>query len=280
MELFHYVVKNDYDHKVKIGGENILCYSAKRMKELHPDVELSSLLEASLLPKKFDEERAAKKKPLLSKLPLGSRLLGVVAAGSHLRIGYKRAGYICLADGRYVVLCVSRVPFLIILLLLLAALAVSVAILIGQLGPKEPPVIDPDHPLPPIDEGLVPEEGGGNAAAPEDGGGTVSMIYTLNAELTLSTGKIKMHFRNPKDSNHSVAVELYVVSEGVEYSVARSGLIPAGNGLYQMTLAEDAPALKEGMYTCMYRVRYYHPITGVRAIVESEITDVVMTVKS
>jgi len=70
------------------------------------------------------------------------------------------------------------------------------------------------------------------------------------------------------------------VSEGVEYSVARSGLIPAGNGLYQMTLAEDAPALKEGMYTCMYRVRYYHPITGVRAIVESEITDVVMTVKS
>lgn len=278
MELFHYAIKNDYDHKVKIGDEYVLCYSAKRMKTDHAEVDLSSVCEASLLPRDFDEKRTSRSR-LMGKIDLSHRSLGLVPKGTHLRIGYQKVGYICLADGRYVALCVSRIPFLIVLLLLLAALAVSAVLLIGQLGPKDPIVIEPDHPLPPVDTGLVPEGDGGEVNAPEDGGGAVSMIYTLNADLALSTGEIKMHFRNPKDSNHSVAVEMYVVSEGAEYLVARSGLIPAGNGLFQMTLAEDAPELTEGMYICMYRVRYYHPITGVRAIVESEITDVVMTVK-
>lgn len=279
MELFHYVVKNDYDHKVKIGDENVLCYSAKRMKEDHPDVKLSSLCEASLLPENFDEEREEKKGRLLGRIDLSHRSLGVVAAGSHLRIGYQRVGYICLADGRYVVLCVSRIPFLIILLFLLAALAISAVLLIGQLGPKEPTVIEPDHPLPPIDEGLVPEGGGGEVNTPDGGGGAVSMIYQLVSSISLGDGTATIYFRNPPASDHSVALEFYIISNGEEHLVARSGLIPAGNGLYSLTLDEDAPVLSEGLYAGLYRVIYYHPISGVRANVQSDITDVLVTVK-
>ena len=131
------------------------------------------------------------------------------------------------------------------------------------------------------DEDLVPETGGGDETQKEspDGGGSVSMIYTLSAKITLSTGEINIHFKNPKVSNHSVAMQFYILSGGEEYLVAESGLIPAGNGLYTLKMLDTAPTLSEGTYEGMYRVMYYDPITGVRAHVQSEITDVVVSVK-
>ena len=71
---------------------------------------------------------------------------------------------------------------------------------------------------------------------------------------------------------------MYIVSGGNEYLIAKSGLIKAGYGLYKLTLSEDAPTLTEGVYTAYYKIGYYNPETGERALVEADIKDVTVTV--
>lgn len=278
MQKFRYSMKNDYDHKVQIGGENIFCYSAKKMKGISADV-LSSAYEARAMRASSEDEGEAKKgKDLLGELHFGKLTLGVSAAGTHAGLLYKRVGYVALEDGGYLALCVSRVPFLIVLLALLAALVVAIVLLLGRVGQNEPPVIKPDHPLPPIDTGLVPEDEDGTAVESPEGGGSVSMIYTLTADLSLTDRTVDIYFRNPAASNHGVALEFYIVSDGVEYFVAQSGLIPPGNGLFSLTLDDLAPQLSEGLYEGLYRLYYYDPLTGVRAHVGSDIAGVQVTV--
>ena len=104
------------------------------------------------------------------------------------------------------------------------------------------------------------------------------MAYTLQATLSLTDNTIAMHVVNPKASNHEFLITLSVVDSEVSYPIATSGRIPPGNGLYTMTLNPDAPILSEGVYKGLYTIAYYHPETGVRANVESQIPDVVIFV--
>lgn len=287
MGQFQYTLRNDYDKRVRIEGENILCYSAARLKAVHPELdpkqlhEARSYSEAEKKPQK-DGSPSRYQQQTVGEMQIGAKNVGVSAPATNSSFLYKKVGYVCLEDGSCMALCVSRVPFLVIVSALAALLVAVLILLFSMLGGKEPPdVIEPDHPLPPIDEDIVPdtgEEGDETQKESPEGGGSVSMIYNLSAKITLSTGEIKIHFKNPKVSNHSVAMAFYIVSGGEEYLVAESGLIPAGNGLYTLTLSEDAPTLTEGTYAGLYRVSYYDPVTGVRAHVQSDITNVVVAV--
>ncbi len=294
MQPFHYSLKSDYDKRVRMDGENILCYSASRLKSMHPTVDPKGCKEARSYSK--SEKKPAKgggpsryEEKTLGEMSIGVKKVGISAPQSNMPFLYKKVGYVCLEDGSFVALCASRLPFFAILATLTTLLVVGVILLSSLLGSvEEPPALD--HPLPPIDNNLVPDEGGsggsggggGDGQGPiesPEGGGAVSMIYTLGAKITLSTGKINIHFKNPRTSNHSVVTELYIVSEGREYLVARSGLIPAGYGLYELNMSDNAPGLSEGTYEGMYRVMYYDPMTGIRANVQSDIADVVVAVK-
>ncbi len=286
MGQFQYSLKNDYDKRVRIQGENILCYSEARIKSVYPDVNKSQLHEARSYSEA--EKKPPKKggmslyqKQTVGELQIGAKTIGVSAPATNSSLLYKKVGYVCMADGSIVALCVSRVPFFAIVSILAVALIALLVWLLSMLGGEEPPEIKPDHPLPPISEDIVPETGGEGETEKEspEGGGSVSMIYTLSAKVTLSTGEISIHFKNPRASNHSVALQFYIISGGKEYLVAESGLIPSGNGLYTLRLSDDAPTLSEGKYEGMYRVMYYDPVTGVRAHVQSDITDVVVAVK-
>ena len=75
-----------------------------------------------------------------------------------------------------------------------------------------------------------------------------------------------------------MVLELYVISGSDDIKIAKSGRIQAGYGLYQMSLLEDAAELSEGVYRGKYKVIYYNPDTGERALVESDITDLQITV--
>lgn len=281
MQQFNYVLKSDYDKRVRIDGENVLCYSASRLKAVHPDANIKGSLEARSY---TNSEKKPKKngapslyeQRTLGEMPIGIKRIGISAAQSNSPLLYKKVGYVCLEDGSFVALCISRLPFFILLTTLLALLVAGSVVLLSLLGEESPA---PNHPLPPVDDNLTPDEGDpSDPIQSPDGGGAVSMIYTLGAKIIPSTGKIDIHFKNPRVSNHSVAVELYIVSNGVEYLIAKSGLIPPGNGLYELTMLDTAPTLSQGKYDALYRVFYYDPVTGVRANVQSDITDVVATV--
>ena len=133
------------------------------------------------------------------------------------------------------------------------------------------PTITPDETLPP--ETQAPE------TDDNKGGGSVSMIYTLNAQVSLKGEKIGIFFQNPQKSTHNVAVELYVISGGNEYLIGKSQLIPPGYQLSTLDYSDDNVTLVNGVYSGLYKVLFYDSTTGELANVNSHIPNVKVTVK-
>ena len=283
MPTFHYVLKEDYDKRVNLGSTSLLCYSAKRLREIAPDAKIAALPQARIYTKR---ERTARDKDdtslfqreTVAQMPIAKRTLGIAPAGTNGKIRYQQVGYVYTTEGGYIAIHRDRMLFWLILLWLLLLIALCVGLLLWWQD-KEPTVLQPDHPLPPVDSNVNPEDDGDKADAPTDGSGEVSLVYTLVADVTLYTGAIDVYFKNPNESNQSMMLELYILSDEGEFLVATSGLIPTGHALQKMTLDENAPALSKGTYKGLYRVYYYHPETGVRAHVQTDIADVTVNVK-
>lgn len=273
------ILTHDHDQKVKLEQEEILCYSKKQLDKIHPDGAYSIV----------GETKKGNKKEEIGRFIANDKEFIVSELGKNNSILHRRAGYVRVGSNEYVALLKSRLGFLLILLGLLAILFFLLRALI--IGP-DIPVVDPVNPLPDPDQNAVqvqPEgpnkddadsqgDQHGNTDV-EEGGGSVSMIYTLEADVTLGNGNIAMYFKNPTDSTHDVVVELYVVSEGKEFLVAQSGRIPAGYELSTMSLVTENAILSEGVYSGLYKVQCYDPITGELALVAPEITDLEISVK-
>lgn len=278
---YRIIPHSDYDQKVKIEKQNIFCYSKKQLKKLYPNGDFRLI----------GETRAHNRKEKTGVLPLSDsaaaqssaaqreeKILTVSAFGDNSKILNRRAGYVHTGNDDYIVLLKSRIPFFIWLFYLLLGLAAGGILIAYLLKPPAKPASEPLHPLPPEDSQAQPlEEDNTSKASSPEGGGAVSMTYTLEAEINLESGEISMYFKNPNASNHDVAVEMYIISEGKETLVASSGLIKAGYGLYNMSLDIDSSLLSKGDYEGKYKVIYYNPETGERALIESDITDLKIT---
>lgn len=258
--------KLDYDNEIKIYGEELECYSPKKMKELYPNKDY----------KVVGEVRSQNKKEAVERIMIGSKARKVAEPGAFNKILNRTAGYVAVGQDEYVALLESRLLFLLLLFGLGAGILLAALLLALLLQPE---VQEMDNAMPEPDQYIeVLDDNTGETAPPLDGGGTVSMIYKLKAELNLSTGDISMYFQNPSNSNHDVVLNMYVVSGDQQIKIATSGRLPAGAGLYTMEFDKSSAKLKEGQYEALYRVAYYNPETGERALVESDITDLVITV--
>ena len=189
------------------------------------------------------------------------------------RILYKELGYVDVGGGNYIAVMKNRLPIIIILIGLLTLLLLAGIFLPKLFGDDVPvsgeiPDIDPNAVI--IDEG--------DKAPSSGGGGSVTMEYTLTADLDLATNNIAMHFKNPSESNHGVSLDLYVLDGSKSYLVASSGRINPGSGIFKMTYVRDYAILNPGAYNAMYVVHFYDPQTGEKALVQSNITDVVISV--
>lgn len=274
--LYKAILTHDHDQKVKLGQEDILCYSKKQLDKLYPNGGYRIV----------GETRAGNKKSAIAEFAAGNTTFVVSEEGAYNRITNRCAGYVKVGEDEYLALYKSRWPFLLSLLVLLALLALLASMLIK--GP-DIPVVNPDHPLPEVDQNAVaidpdsPLEDEHNKQPADkdkdDGGGAVSMIYTLEADASLTSGEISMYFKNPTASTHDVVLEMYIVSDGKEYLAARSGRIEAGYELRKMKLMEEKVILSEGNYNGLYKVQCYDPVTGELALVAPEITDLKITVK-
>lgn len=258
----------NYDAKVKLKGNTTECFSPKYLKNTYPQGGCKVLGEIT----------GRSEKKAIGEIRLEKdRLFDVTAPGKHSGLLWRKAGYVQVGTDEYVTLLKSRIPFLLLLALLLAIILFLLSLLMG--GDKGPTYIDPDHPLPPVDTNAKPIEGDDTEKTDvAEGGGSVSMIYTLEARNHVDAETVAIYFKNPNASSHNVIVELIVVSDGEEYPIACSGLLEPGYELREIAKLEDAPLLKEGVYTGLYRLQCFDPVTGERALVSPEITGVSITV--
>ncbi|MBQ9980654.1 MAG: hypothetical protein IJP23_06310 [Oscillospiraceae bacterium] len=287
----------DYDANVSLKGRKVECFSPKYIKNTYPQGGCKVL----------GEMGGGKAKKVLGTVQVGRELHEVSPSGSKSRLFWRRAGYLQVGDDQYIAVMKSRLPFLIILLALIAVIIILLCLLTGPgntpgntpsdnpgntpgtvtpgdtpgdtPGGDGPIVIAPDHPLPPVDENSQPIEGDTSEKADvSEGGGSVSMIYSLDSSLTLSNGDITIYFQNPNASSHNVTVDMYIVSGGQEYLIAQSGLLEPGFGLTKLRMMTGAPTLSEGIYGGLFRLHCYDPVTGEQAMVVPEITGLNITV--
>lgn len=268
--IYRVVAKSDYHKEVNIGKKNkIRCYSLKDLHNIYPLNDFKIIGEVT----KSDE----KQKGSEQQIELGNQLFPITYLGKHSRLRYRKAGYVCVGDDNYVALLSSRLPFLLTLFGLLLAI-ICTALILWNIMTTPANVIKPYNPLPEPDsnaEGLG--DGTDDSSNDNTDGGTVSMIYSLDVKLDLSTKQAEIYFQNPSASNHAVVLQLYIISEDKETMIAESGLIKAGNGLYQLSMIDGSAVLSEGLYKGKYKVIFYNPNTGEKALVESDITDLTIT---
>jgi hypothetical protein len=284
---------SDCDAELNFKSQKIKCFSPKYLKSTYPNGGCKVRGEVS---------GKTVKNPI-GTVQVGSAVHSVAPCGKHSWLLWRTAGYLAVGQDEFIALKKSRILFLILFIGLLTAGILLGAMLLkspagdvpgGNPGitPGEnpgidpggnpddgPTVIQPDHPLPPVDDNSQKddEDDSQKADAPE-GGGSLSMIYTLDATLNLTNKTIGIYFKNPNASSHNVTVDFYIVSGGTEYLIAQSGLLEAGYMLTKMDLLENAPTLQEGLYTGLYRLHCFDPVSGEQAMVVPSITGVSITV--
>ncbi len=272
MKNYNIILLPEYDKKLKLKDQDFLAFSKKKLDKIYKNKNYVVI----------GEVKKEKPQDDTDLLIIGEEKYSVIRQGKHSKLFNRKAGFVCVGGDNYIAVLKSRIPFLILLFGLLAGIGVGIALLINMLTGSDVPVIAPNHPLPDVDSDIEDIEDDNSGAANNnisEGGGSVSMIYSLNAEIDLTDSDIDILFKNPSKSNHDVALELYIENNGERVLIAKSGRIPAGNMLRDMDLMPDTAILSEGIYEGIYKVIYYNPQTGERALVESDITDVEVTVR-
>ena len=280
-------LRNDFEEAVKFKSIEIPCYSKKDLENMYPNDNWIIVGET-----KAKNKKRARSELFLSdviskdKLELddaGNEIpFRVSRAGTHSKLLYKRAGFVPVDTGNdnYVALLKFRAAFIFWLILLIAAIIGVGIALFTLLNNLNKPEESPFNIMPDTDISAERDENDKEEEyRPIEEGGYISMEYRIKATLTQSTGKIKMYFKNPGRSNHNVAVALYVLNGEDEYLIATSGVIKPGYKLTELDYKGENIILSEGVYNCKYLVSYYNPQTGERALVESEIVDVKLTVQ-
>ena len=286
---YRVIPREDYEGDVKLRGVHILCYKKKQLDDMYPNDDYVVV----------GETKAKNKKRIIDNLYLADLIdiskletdddgneipLLVSNTGEHSKLLYRRAGYVLVGPDTYIALLKFRFAF--IFWLFLGVLVLSgltgllVGLLIGRPGKTPNDTEGPAglNPLPPV-ESHVTKVDDETMTPVENGGGSVSMEYTLYTTLTKSDGRMVVYFMNPGRSNHDIVLEVYAVSGDNEALIARSGRVQPGYRVTDLYLIDDAPDLSEGTYEGRYQVLYYDPVTGERALIESNIVDVRIFVK-
>ncbi len=166
----------------------------------------------------------------------------------------------------------NKILIIVLILITLIALSVTVWALFFRdtgKGDDNQITLSPDYA--PIDKESNAEVISGDdeskLTSPE-GGGAVSLIYQKSVNVDLSDKKASLLFGNPKKSNQNMIVQLVVQDE----VLIQSGLIVPGNRVTTLELLDGKETiLKEGGYDGKLVVLYYDPVSGEKAVLNTEI---------
>ncbi|MDO4339024.1 MAG: hypothetical protein Q4C91_13235 [Eubacteriales bacterium] len=170
------------------------------------------------------------------------------------------------------------------LVILLAALVIAViaaaVLLWARFFRYTPPVLAPDQ-APAAEENAEDMEGEQDTdkMEAEEGGGAVTISYEKEVLISLSDQTASLVFQNPTRSVNDMVLQLAIVSEdGTETVIAQSGTLHPGKELNELVLIEDAAVLSEGVYNGEFIILYYDPDTGEKAMVNTKITGIEISV--
>lgn len=162
----------------------------------------------------------------------------------------------------------AKSNLLIPILLVITAIAICVtlwAVFFRDTGP----VLAPDY-APQEEEQhaeTIPGDQEEKLDTPE-GGGSVSLTYSRDVEISLSGKTASLYFANPGKSNQDMVLQI-VIQDQV---IVQSGTLKPGNQVTTLSLIDGmAKKLSVGTYEGNFSVLYYHPETGEKAIVNTEI---------
>lgn len=154
----------------------------------------------------------------------------------------------------------------VLLLVTVAAVCVSVWALFFrkpevQLAPDYAPVASEKYARPiPEDEGEMTPAGPGS--------GSVRLTYSGEVAVNLDTGKVNLLFANPGRSNQDMVLQILIHNT----VILQTGRIAPGNQVETLELPEETAAmLSPGGYEGCFLVFYYDPVSGEKAIVNTEI---------
>lgn len=136
----------------------------------------------------------------------------------------------------------------------------------GQVLEPDYELVDPDDNATAIPDDPVPSE---KPDVPQ-GGGSMSLIYSDQVSVNLSSGKVGLFYQNPSDSSHSIVVQIIIQRGDTQYLVAQSGAIDPGFMLTEMTM-EKGLQLAPGGYEGFLKLLFFDPDTGERAVVDTNI---------
>ena len=282
MKTYQNHLQPDYDNRVRLESKHHLCYSKKKLKQLHPDGNYRIVGETRSLKRDKKnpsaELRPTKKGAVLRAMLQGLSGTGIVDVGTSSRLLYKKAGYLCVGAGEYVCLLTSRIPFLSALFGTATLAGLSMGVILAMNGPLAVP---PNYPLPPEEENSKPLEGDTSDKIVTDGG-AASLIYTLQAKVDLSEKAIDIYFLNPNASTQDVTLRLILSVGEEEYVIGASGRILPGRGLLTLALDDSkvtlSPTDSTMAYAGRYELAYYDHVTGERSLVETKIENVIIRV--
>lgn len=160
----------------------------------------------------------------------------------------------------------------IILILALITIAAVTVTLVVLLRPKETPP-PPDYAPQQVEPNANPIGDGGDKLSQPEGGGAVSLTYSNEAMLTLSSKTAQLMFQNPTRSNQDMVLELVVADK----ALVRSGRLPPGYKVEALS-GVDVTGLSAGTYEGKFRILYYNVDSGEKAVVNTEIP-ITVTVK-
>lgn len=130
-----------------------------------------------------------------------------------------------------------------------------------QLAPDYAPVATEKHAEP------IPNDQGERTPA-EPGSGSVSLTYSNEVVIDLSSREAALLFANPGRSNQDMLLQI-VIRDTV---ILQSGRITPGNQVMTLELSAEAAAmLSPGGYEGSFLVFYYDLSSGEKAIVNTEV---------
>lgn len=125
----------------------------------------------------------------------------------------------------------------------------------------------PDYAPRQIEQDALPlSENGDEKMSVPEGGGAVSLTYSNEVALSLSSKSADIMFQNPGKSNQDIILQLDIDGK----IIAESGRIIPGYKLDKLDDV-DADMLEQGVYEGKFLVIYYDSVSGERAIVNTEI---------
>lgn len=159
----------------------------------------------------------------------------------------------------------KKVRLLVILLCIGIVVCIGVMLWAILRKPGAAPII-PDYAPEETDKNAEPIPGNETKIDAPAGGGAIGIEYVSEVIIDLSDGMVYLQYVNPGKSTQNIVLRVEIQGE----AVAQSGLIPPGNRLKQLPLAEGmAGKLQPGGYDAQFRILSYNPETGEKAMIDT-----------